>query len=56
MVEITKNEVDYLLKHKCFWHTHIFSSTTRRHYYAREDDRILRLLQQKRSREIKGDF
>ena len=48
MIEITKGEKDYLLANHCYWHTHIFASTTRRHYYAREDERILSLLAQRR--------
>ena len=48
MIEISKSEKDYLLANHCYWHTHIFASTTRRHYYAREDERILQLLARKR--------
>lgn len=55
MVEITKGECEYLLAHHCYWHTHIFASTTRRHYYAREDERIIQLIMQKRQHDKKGD-
>ena len=52
MLNISKSEKDYLLNHGCQWHVHIFASTTRRHYYAREDQRIINLLEKKRQQEV----
>ena len=55
MVEISKSDRDYLLAKGYKWHTHIFASTTRRHYYAVEDPRVLKALDYKRRQEVKGD-
>ena len=57
MIEISKKEKDYLIANGCRWHNEIFASTTRRHYYAREDARVMRLIAKQRSTytSFKGD-
>jgi len=44
MIKITKNEKDYLLNNGCQWYRDIHASTTRRHYYATENNRVKKLL------------
>ena len=54
MIEITKQEKDYLLAHGCKWHSDIFSSTTRRHYYAKEHPWVMNKVKTFRNRQ-KGE-
>ena len=49
MINITKAEKNYLLKKGYRYHKDVFSSATKRHFYAREDKRILEELRKYRT-------
>ena len=44
MIEISKNEKNYLVENGCRWYEDIHASTTRRHYYATESPKVKSLL------------
>lgn len=46
MIKITKSEKDYLLSKGCRWFEDIHASTTRKHYYATESSKVIKLLKQ----------
>lgn len=46
MIKISKNEKDYLLSKGCQWFEDIHASTTRKHYYATESSKVIKLLKQ----------
>lgn len=50
MVHITKGEKNYLLSKGYKLHKDIFCSATKRHFYAREDKKILEELEKYKKR------
>lgn len=53
MINITKNEKEYLLQKGCRWYEEIHASTTRRHYYATETPKVKRLLKEYNNKLLK---
>jgi len=46
VIEITKNEKDYLVSHGCHWHYDVMTTVHKKHYYARECEKVFKLLEQ----------
>lgn len=46
VIEITKKEKEYLLEHGCHWHYDVMSTVHKKHYYARECEKVSKLLDQ----------
>ena len=45
MIKIIKREKDYLIANGCQWFEDIHASTTRRHYYATENQKVKDILE-----------